>query len=105
MLNLYVKQSPKSAEISIVFKASRKYLYAGLFFFMTLSFIFILNSAFKNVQFIYEVNITRLIRLSRFNATKKIFKLGYFLLAQEQNSHHQTVNNFIATITGFTDCF
>ena len=72
MLNLYVKQLPKSVEINIVFKASRKYLSAGLFFFMSLSFIYIFNSAFKNVQFIYEVNITRLILLSTFNATKKI---------------------------------
>ena len=58
--------------MNIVFKGSRKYLSAGGFFFMTLSFIYIFNSALKNVQFIYEVNITRLIRLSTFNATKKI---------------------------------
>ena len=43
---------------------------------MMLSLIYILNSAFKNVQFIYEVNITRLMRLSTFNATKKILSLA-----------------------------
>ena len=56
-----VEQLPKSAEINIVFKASRKCLSASLFFFMTLSFIYVFKSAFKNVRFIYEVNITRLI--------------------------------------------
>ena len=76
MLNLYVEQLPKSAEINIVFKTSRKYLSASLFFFMALSFIYIFNSAFKNVQFIYVVNITRLIRLSTFNATNKILSLA-----------------------------
>ena len=67
---------PKSAEINIVFKGSRKHLSAGLFFFMILSFIYIFNSAFKNAQFIYEMNITRLIRLSTFNATKKMLSLA-----------------------------
>ena len=76
MLNLYVKQLPKSAEINIVFIASHKYLSAGLLFFVTLSLIYIFNSTFKNVQFIYEVNITRLIHLSTFNATKKILSLA-----------------------------
>ena len=76
MLKLYVKQLPKSAEINIVFIASRKYLSAGLFFFMALSFIYIFNSAFKNVQFIHKVNITLLIRLSMFNATQKILSLA-----------------------------
>ena len=76
MLNLYVEQLPKSAEINIVFKASHNYLSTGLFFFMTLSFIYIFNSTFKNVQFIYEVNITRLICFSTFNATKKMLSLA-----------------------------
>ena len=76
MLNLYVEQLPKSEDINTVFTPSRKYLSAGLFFFMTLSFIYIFNSAFQNVQFIYEVNITRLIRLSTFNAIKKIRSLA-----------------------------
>ena len=71
-----VKQLANSAEINIVFKACRKYLSAGLFFFMTLSFINIFNSTFKNVQFIYEVNVLRLIRsynrlISSHYATKK----------------------------------
>ena len=69
MLNLYVEQLPKSAEINTVFKTSCKYLSVGLFFFMTSSFIYIFNSAFKNVQFIFKVNITSLICLSTFNAT------------------------------------
>ena len=76
MLNLYVEQLPMSAEINTVFKASRKYLAAGLFFFMTLSFIYMFNGTFKNVQFIYEVNNTRLIHLSMFNVTKKILSLA-----------------------------
>ena len=59
MLNLYVVQLPKSVEINIVFKASGKYLSAGLFSFMTLSFIYIINSAFKNVQFVYEVPVNK----------------------------------------------
>ena len=65
-----------SVEINIVFKASRKYLSAGLFFFMTLSFIYIFNSAFKNLKFIHEVNVTCHICLSTFNATKKILSLA-----------------------------
>ena len=76
-----VEQLPKSGEINIVFKASRKYLSPGLFSFIILSFIYIFNSAFKNVQFIYKVNITRLIRLGTFDATKrKDTTLGYYLL-------------------------
>ena len=42
-----VEQLPKSAQMSIVFKASCKYLSVGLFFFMTLSFIYIFNGALK----------------------------------------------------------
>ena len=88
MLNLYVEQLPKSAKINIVFKASRKYLSAGLLFFMTLSFIYIFNSAFKNVQFIFEVNITRLIRLIMFSATKKILSLAIVSLNTKFTSPH-----------------
>ena len=71
-----VEQLPKSAEINIVFKASCKYLSEGLFFFMKLSLIYIFNSAFKIVHFVYEVDITRLIHLSTFNVTKKILSLA-----------------------------
>ena len=95
MLNLFVEQLPKSAEINIVFKASRKYLSTGLFFFM-LSFLY-----FSNIQVMLRKRTTeeqaknRLALTGVFDCVRLNGKQGIALRGHEDEKKTENLWNLL----------